>query len=172
MRKTTFLLSVLLLTACGESDSSVSTTDFHPWNENEFTISTPAGYERIVPGQSTLELPNDFIAGYSEVRLDDNFATTVSIHREALSANITSETYSLALRDSVSNATDYTELSFSEDENGAYLHQFKASSEVSGVQPTFTQRTLVNNSQGWIISCATTSDQDPCPQIASSFSLK
>ncbi len=172
MRKITFLISALLLTACGESTTTdIPAGESHLWDEKQFTISTPAGYERIAPDYADLSLPDNFVVGYSEVRLDDNFANTVTIHREPLNANIISQTYALALRDNVSTSADYAELDFYEEE-GNYTHHFQISSTSAPDKLTITQRSFVHNSQGWIISCATVSQSDLCPEIVSSFHLK
>lgn len=174
MQKKYFLISLLALTGCfGSSETAqVSTDDFYLWSENEFSISTPAGYERVIAGQTDLSLPEDFVAGYSEVRLDDNFATTVTIHRELLQADIASQTYALALRDAVNTATDYEEISFTEDENGDYVHVFTTKMPSANSPVRVTQKALTKSVKGWLVSCASVAEADPCSEIVNSFSLK
>lgn len=171
MHKKLLLALLITLAGCGNSSQTTISEAFHLWNENEFTISVPEGYERILPGQVDISLPQDFVAGYSEVRLDDNFATTVTVHREILQNNITTQTYALALRENVTNATDYKEISFTEN-NSRYTHVFEMAFGSTGTKAKVTQTAFVNNSKGWVVSCATVAENDPCTQILDSFLLK
>jgi len=175
MRKIIFLLSLVFLAGCFESAPTTTVSvagSYHLWEEKEFSISVPEGYERVMPGQADLTLPQDFVAGYSEVRLDEKFATTITIHRESLQANITSQTYALVLRDASANATDYREIDF-KDNNGTYLHKFETKLSTSEDKIIVTQSAFSHNSKGWVVSCATAdATTDICDKTVSSFVLK
>lgn len=178
MRKLFLLIAAVGLVGCGEV-APANLSDWVLQNEGEFSLSVPADYERIVADKVDLILPTDFVVGFSEIRLDNDFASTLTVHKEALNADYLSETYMQGIRQKNANLPDYAEkawLTLMLGSTEALQSEFVFSITESQQKIYAVQTAAVKNGAGYIVSCLSVESEEAkianCRKMVASFVLK
>lgn len=165
----------------GEGGSETGVQDLNAWSvqtEHNFTVNIPPGYERISKEKANMSFSDDFEIAYSEIRLDNQFATTFSVYKEDLEESIESKTYALSIFEKAKSFPNFQEISKQEtnisDQNTA-LNEFTFASEDTMESLHAIQTGLVKNKKGYIVWCITREENgnaDVCKQIIESLVLK
>lgn len=186
MKKIFSLVFILLLTGCLGQDEEANpasgeavSDDYTPQLTDNFSVNVRKGYEILDPADLDLVLPEDYVMGYGEVRLDDNYATTFTVHREALPyENITALTYTEALADNAENLTDYAQESFSKtniDNQETAINKYTYSVSNYDGKVRAYQAGVMDGNVAYVLTCTTRAengDDDVCQTMLSTFYLK